>query len=187
MKWVTRERPKTDRIACPWLIKNFIDPEAEFVYVPADQVLAVAEREGGYSYDAPGADLHPPRRALLVRGAARGVRARRPGAEAAGADRARCRRRRGPRRHAAVARPARGRGGIPPARTRRPPTARAVAAGLRRALCLVQERGRRRREPRPYRLRAPTAGAHSRASTTRTSIGEAVACTSRTPAPTASR
>jgi hypothetical protein len=55
MKWVTRERPKTDRIACPWLIKNFIDPEAEFLYVPADRVLEVAEREGAYSYDAPGA------------------------------------------------------------------------------------------------------------------------------------
>ena len=55
MKWVTRERPKTDRIACPWLIKNFIDPEAEFLYVPADEVLAVAEREGANSYDAPGA------------------------------------------------------------------------------------------------------------------------------------
>jgi hypothetical protein len=56
MKWVTRERPKTDRIACPWLIKNFIDPEAEFLYVPADEVLAVAEREGAHSYDAPGAE-----------------------------------------------------------------------------------------------------------------------------------
>ena len=56
MKWVTRERPKTDRIACPWLIRNFIDPNAEFLYVPADQVLAVAEREGGHSYDAPGAE-----------------------------------------------------------------------------------------------------------------------------------
>ena len=55
MKWVTRERPKTDRIACPWLIRNFIDPEAEFLYVPADEVLAVAEREGAISYDAPGA------------------------------------------------------------------------------------------------------------------------------------
>ena len=55
MKWVTRERPKTDRIACPWLIRNFIDPEAEFLYVPADEVLAVAEREGGHSYDSPGA------------------------------------------------------------------------------------------------------------------------------------
>ncbi len=56
MKWVTRERPKTDRIACPWLIKNFIDLDAEFLYVPADQVLAVAEREGGHSYDTPGAE-----------------------------------------------------------------------------------------------------------------------------------
>jgi hypothetical protein len=56
MKWVTRERPKTDRIACPWLIKNFIDPDAEFLYVPADQVLAVAEHEGAHSYDAPGAE-----------------------------------------------------------------------------------------------------------------------------------
>ena len=55
MKWVTRERPKTDRIACPWLIRNFIDPEAEFLYVPAGDVLAVAEREGAHSYDAPGA------------------------------------------------------------------------------------------------------------------------------------
>ena len=55
MKWVTRERPKTDRIACPWLIKTFIDGEAEFIYVPADTVLEVAEREGAHSYDAPGA------------------------------------------------------------------------------------------------------------------------------------
>jgi hypothetical protein len=55
MKWVTRKHPKTDRIACPWLIKNFIDPEAEFLYVPADEVLAAAEREGAHSYDAEGA------------------------------------------------------------------------------------------------------------------------------------
>jgi hypothetical protein len=55
MKWITRERPKTDRIACPWLIKNFIDEDAEFVYVPADQVLDVATREAAHSYDAPGA------------------------------------------------------------------------------------------------------------------------------------
>ena len=52
MKWVTRERPKTDRIACPWLIKNFIDPEAQFLYVPTEQVLEVAEREVAHSYDA---------------------------------------------------------------------------------------------------------------------------------------
>ena len=56
MKWVTRERPKTDRIACPWLIKNFIDAEAEFLYVPAEQVLEVAEREGTHSYDAKDAE-----------------------------------------------------------------------------------------------------------------------------------
>ncbi len=55
MKWVTRERPKTDRIACPWLIKRFIDPEAEILYVPRDQVLATVEREGAVSFDAPGA------------------------------------------------------------------------------------------------------------------------------------
>jgi hypothetical protein len=55
MKWVTRERPKTDRIACPWLIKNFIDPEAEFLYVAADRVLESAESESAISYDAPDA------------------------------------------------------------------------------------------------------------------------------------
>jgi hypothetical protein len=52
MKWVTRARPKTDRIACPWLIRRFIDPEAEIVFVPADQVLDVAAREGAHSFDA---------------------------------------------------------------------------------------------------------------------------------------
>jgi hypothetical protein len=57
MKWVTRERPKTDRVACPWLIRRFIDPEAEILYVPADRVLEVAAREGGRSFDAPGAEF----------------------------------------------------------------------------------------------------------------------------------
>jgi hypothetical protein len=55
MKWVTRERPKTDRIACPWLIRRFIDSDAEILYVPRDQVLAVAQREGANSFDAPDA------------------------------------------------------------------------------------------------------------------------------------
>lgn len=55
MKWVTRARPKTDRIACPWLIRKFIDPDAEIVYVPKDEVLTVAEREGGHSFDTAGA------------------------------------------------------------------------------------------------------------------------------------
>jgi hypothetical protein len=57
MKWVTRARPKTDRIACPWLIRRFTDPEAEILYVPADEVLAVATREGARSFDAPDADF----------------------------------------------------------------------------------------------------------------------------------
>jgi hypothetical protein len=55
MKWVTREHPRTDRIACPWLIRKFIDPDAEIVYVPREEVLAFAEREGATSFDAPGA------------------------------------------------------------------------------------------------------------------------------------
>ena len=57
MKWVTRERPKVDRIACPWLIKRFVDREAEFLYVPGDQVLAVAEREEATPFDVPGVEL----------------------------------------------------------------------------------------------------------------------------------
>lgn len=55
MKWVTREKAKVDRIACPWLIKNFIDKKAEFLFVPEDQVLEVAKREHGISFDAAGA------------------------------------------------------------------------------------------------------------------------------------
>ena len=57
MKWVTRERPKTDRIACPWLIKRFIDPDAEIVYVPRDQVLDFAKKQGARSFDAGGAEF----------------------------------------------------------------------------------------------------------------------------------
>jgi len=55
MKWVTREHPKTDRIACPWLIRTFIDPEAEILFVPPGDVLSVAERDDAISFDAPGA------------------------------------------------------------------------------------------------------------------------------------
>ncbi len=54
MKWVTRERPKTDRIACPWLIRKFIDPEPEFLYVPAEHVREVAERDGAVSFQRAG-------------------------------------------------------------------------------------------------------------------------------------
>ncbi len=56
MKWVTRERPKIDRIACPWLTARFIDPDAEFVYVPADRVLRVAQETGAIPYDIPGVE-----------------------------------------------------------------------------------------------------------------------------------
>lgn len=56
MKWVTRERPKIDRIACPWLVARFIDREAEFLYVPADEVQAVAEATGAIPYDIPGVE-----------------------------------------------------------------------------------------------------------------------------------
>src|SRR5262245_59112298 len=55
MKWVTRARPKTDRIACPWLIRRFIDPDAEILYAPAEEVLDVATREDARSFDSPGA------------------------------------------------------------------------------------------------------------------------------------
>lgn len=55
MEWVTREHPRTDRIACPWLIRRFIDSDAEIAYVPADDVLPYAERTGAISFDAKGA------------------------------------------------------------------------------------------------------------------------------------
>ena len=57
MKWVTRERPKIDRIACPWLIQRFIDREAEFLYVPAADVLQVAQETGATPYDIPGVEM----------------------------------------------------------------------------------------------------------------------------------
>lgn len=57
MKWVTRERPKIDRIACPWLVRRFIDRDAEFLYVPASDVSRVAAETGATPYDVPGADL----------------------------------------------------------------------------------------------------------------------------------
>ena len=57
MKSVTRERPKTDRIACPWLIRRFVDPAAEIAYVPAGQVLDWAAREDARSFDAPDAEF----------------------------------------------------------------------------------------------------------------------------------
>ena len=57
MKWVTRERPKIDRLACPWLIRRFIDSDAEILYVPASQVLDVAQREDAVPFDVPDVEL----------------------------------------------------------------------------------------------------------------------------------
>jgi hypothetical protein len=57
MKWVTRENAKVDRIACPWLIRRFVDPHAEFLFVPAEQVRVIAEREGAMPFDTPDAEL----------------------------------------------------------------------------------------------------------------------------------
>lgn len=55
-KWVTRERPKIDRIACPWLIRRFIEQDAAFLYVPTERVFAVAAETGATAYDIPGAE-----------------------------------------------------------------------------------------------------------------------------------
>jgi len=57
MKWVTREKAKVDRIACPWLIKKFVDQKAEFLFVAADKVLETAKKENATPFDAPGAEL----------------------------------------------------------------------------------------------------------------------------------
>jgi hypothetical protein len=57
MKWITRERVKVDRVACPWLIRKFVDPAAEFLFVPADQVLEIAAREGATPFDVKGVEL----------------------------------------------------------------------------------------------------------------------------------
>jgi hypothetical protein len=56
MKWITRERPKIDRIACPWLIRNFVDPQAEFIYVPKEEVFEKAQALNAIPYDIPGAE-----------------------------------------------------------------------------------------------------------------------------------
>ena len=57
MQWITRERPKIDRIACPWLVARFIDQQAEFLYVPASEVLKTANATGAIPYDIPNVEL----------------------------------------------------------------------------------------------------------------------------------
>jgi hypothetical protein len=56
MKWITRERPKIDRIACPWLIKRFVDPDADFIYVPKAKVFEEAQKQDAIPYDIPGTE-----------------------------------------------------------------------------------------------------------------------------------
>lgn len=58
MKWVTREKARVDRIACPWLIRKFIDKGAEFLYVPKEKVMEVVQKDGATPFDTPGAELH---------------------------------------------------------------------------------------------------------------------------------
>lgn len=58
MKWVTREKARVDRIACPWLIRKFVDKDAEFLYVPGEKVMEVARKQGATPFDTPGAELH---------------------------------------------------------------------------------------------------------------------------------
>src|SRR5260370_29902989 len=57
MKWITREHVKVDRVACPWLIRKFVDPQAEFYFVPAEQVMGEAERLGATPFDVPAVEL----------------------------------------------------------------------------------------------------------------------------------
>jgi len=57
MKWITREKVKVDRVACPWLIKKFVDSQAEFLFVPADQVMDIAARESAIPYDVKNVEL----------------------------------------------------------------------------------------------------------------------------------
>lgn len=57
MKWITRERPKIDRIACPWLIARFVDREPEFLFVPAGDVVRISAETGAIPYDIPGVEL----------------------------------------------------------------------------------------------------------------------------------
>ena len=58
MKWVTREKARVDRIACPWLIRKFVDRDAEFLYVPREHVMEVAKKQGATPFDIPGAELY---------------------------------------------------------------------------------------------------------------------------------
>ena len=106
MKWVTRERPKIDRIACPWLIERFIEKQPEFLYVPADKVLSHRQGDRRDPLRHPRREVQPCRREVQLRRLHRRVQARRAGPRQAGRHRAR-RRHLAARPDAAVARPVR--------------------------------------------------------------------------------
>ena len=57
MKWITRERVKVDRVACPWVIRKFVDPEAQFLFVPVDEVMTIAAKENAIAYDVKDVEL----------------------------------------------------------------------------------------------------------------------------------
>ena len=57
MKWITREHPRVDRVACPWLIERFVDKQAEFIYVPSDDVMSEAQKRGATPYDIKDVEL----------------------------------------------------------------------------------------------------------------------------------
>src|SRR5579872_7456517 len=144
MRWVTRQNASVDRIACPWLIKRFIDPDAEFLYVPAADVKTVAEREGGYPLRRRGSRARSCRRTMQLRVDPPEVRPDRPGPAAVGADRAWSRRRCRRRADAGGGGPEGDRAWLcDVARRSRPSQDRAGNASLRRPLCMVPARGGR--------------------------------------------
>ena len=67
MKWVTREGVHVDRVACPWLIRQFIDPQAQFIFVPSDKVMQVAAQEGATPFDVKGVGTGPSREGMHLR------------------------------------------------------------------------------------------------------------------------
>lgn len=141
MQWVTREHPRTDRTACPWLIRRFIDPEAEIVYVLRDEVLAYAQQEGP-SPSTPPARGTPTATASAPSRTSWRTMASTTMVSSSWRWSSLRRRPRGHREHAGVGRPARDRRRLRAARPGRPTPARARTPGLRRSLRLGAAAGR---------------------------------------------
>src|SRR5207244_1336331 len=136
MKWITREHPRVDRVACPWLVERFIDKQAEFIYVPSDQVAAEAQKRGATPYDIKDVELGHHGR---VRAKVRARQGAGDGLHGQGHSR------RGYRRQDDHPRVAGGRGDPRWDQARplseRPETARGLATAPRRALRLLPEKG----------------------------------------------